>query len=649
MPQIPDTKVIIPRLSDTGAGKTLSILLALFYAALATTSTGGEWYTLFLPACLLGVAMILFCICSVQGYKIPSPGWAGWLAIGIGGGYFFIRAWYSPWMFESLSDMGLIIISLMMFMTGVYAGAGKGRHSIVPFLAAALGLLNGLMLGQQEFMDSHSSWFRPDFALSGTEINNIGLFGYKNFCGHFFSITGFFLCSYSLASPKKWGAYLILGLVLVILSCACNSRAAAPNALIGVTLCFFIYTASVFRNNKKFYVAGILFFLLLFLAMAYALLDLSSGAGTLASTLDIFSFGSRIELSRLAWSLADSAPWIGHGSQMFTNLATEFFAGANVPNFAHHEYAQAACDYGYVGLGLMLGLIGLFMILGFFSVLKLADDQKTVNPLGPASFCVLCMAAVHAYGEFIWHNPALIGASALCCGMICTSAAKKVKASQLVGKWAQGMGAATLAGLCLWYAWTAFPVWKASLYAQQASPSAPLSSLKSAAMSSHDPDLTRRYILHTLDRQTRPARRELLELNQMEECARAISPGNHALAAAQGLLYMYLGEYAAAERVLRPYVKYPDRFDDRMFAWSTTYINNLYAWSIATANRSPGQALSMAREAERLLSPGNNRTRFYGMKNKAVTAERKKRASEVTMLIMILQSSGAVPDHTWQQ
>ena len=55
-----------------------------------------RWHTLFLPACLLAAALRLFCFCILRGYKIPSPGLPGWLALGLGGGYFLLRAWFSP-------------------------------------------------------------------------------------------------------------------------------------------------------------------------------------------------------------------------------------------------------------------------------------------------------------------------------------------------------------------------------------------------------------------------------------------------------------------------------------------------------------------------------------------------------------------------
>lgn len=650
MPDPAPSKPSAPRIAETAAGKALTVLLALFYTLLATTAAGGEWHTLFLPACLLAAALLLFFFCILRGYKIPSPGLHGWLALGLGGGYFLLRAWLSPWFYyESVADLGLIATAMVMFMAGAYAGAGNGEKSVLPALAAALGLLNALLWGYQNMTGTEASWFRPDYSLFGTEIRNTGLFGYKNFSAHFLSVTGFFLCAYSMASARKWGISLFTGLALILISFTCSSRSAFPNALAGVTLCFFIYTSSVFRNNRKFYAAAILFILLLFLGAAYAVLDLTNGAGKLASLLDTFSFGSRLDLSRLAWALADQAPLFGHGSRMFTNLSTEFFAGASLPNFAHHEYAQAACDYGYAGLGLMLALLVLFLVSGFRSVLKLAAEHQRTNPLGPAAFCVLCIAAFHAYGEFIWHNPALLGASALCCGITCTAPLSRVKASRRAGRWVQASAALLLATLALSYAVRAFPVWKASLQAVPAASSQRLPMLEEAASRSLDPDLVRRSILHAAGSSPAPDMARLKELERQEEEAELLSPGNHGLAAAKSLLYIRQGRLTEAERLLRPYVESPGRFDDRMFAWTTIYNNMLYSWSAAMAARSPGQALSMALTAQRLMSAQTDQWLFYGALSPEVRKEHGLRLNELKMLILTLQARGAVPDLSWRQ
>ena len=101
-------------------------------------------------ACFLAAALLLFCFCILRGYKIPSPGLPGWLALGLGGGYFLVRAWFSPWFYyESVADLGLIATAIVMFAAGTYAGAGNGEKSILPVLAAALGLLNALLWGYQ--------------------------------------------------------------------------------------------------------------------------------------------------------------------------------------------------------------------------------------------------------------------------------------------------------------------------------------------------------------------------------------------------------------------------------------------------------------------------------------------------------------------
>ena len=93
----------------------------------------------------------------------------------------------------------------------------------------------------------------------------------------------------------------------------------------------------------------------------------------------------------------------------------------------------------------MLALLALFLISGLRSVLKLSGEHQRPNPLGPAAFCVLCIAAFHAYGEFIWHNPALLGASALCGGITCTAPLSRVKASRRAGRWLQATAALLMA------------------------------------------------------------------------------------------------------------------------------------------------------------------------------------------------------------
>lgn len=649
MPVPPTHNIPAPRITETAAGKAVMVLLALFYASLATTAAGGEWHTLFLPACLLAAALLLFCFCLLRGDKTPSPGVAGWLALGLGGGYFFLRAWFSPWFYyESVAELGLISTAMIMFMAGAYAGAGDGKKSVLPLLVTTLGLLNALLWGYQNMAETASSWFRPNYSLFGTEIHNTGLFGYKNFSAHFLTVTGFFLCAYSMAGARKWGAWLFTGIFLVLVSFTCGSRSAFPNALIGVTLCFFIYTSSVFHSSRKFYTAAILFILLLFFGAAYAVLDLANGAGRLAEMLDTFSFGNRLDLSKIAWILADQAPCFGHGSRMFTNLATEFFFDANLPNFAHHEYAQAACDYGYTGVTLMLALLVLFIILGFRSVLGLAGKKTRANPLGSAAFCVICIAAAHAYGEFIWHNPALIGAGALCCGITCTAALPKVKVSRRSGRWVQAVTAFSMAVLSLWYACLAFPAWKASWQAVPASSTARLPMLEQAAAASLDPDLVRRNILHAVGSSPYPTPERFRELERQEKQAELFSPGNHGLMAAKGLLHIHQGRYAEAERLLRPYV-YSPHFDDRMFAWTTIYNNMLYAWSASIASRSPGKALSMAMAAQELMSTGTKTWLYYGSQNPGVRKAYAERLNELHMLILTLKSRGAIPDSSWKE
>lgn len=149
-----------------------------------------------------------------------------------------------------------------MFAAGTYAGAGNGERVFFPYWlrhwaaeCPAVGVSehngNGSLLVQ-------TGLFPVRHGNPQHRIVRI-----QKFSAHFLSVTGFFLCAYSMASARKWGIRLFTGLALILVSFTCGSRSAFPNALAGVTLCFFIYTSSVFRNNRKFYTASILFIILL--------------------------------------------------------------------------------------------------------------------------------------------------------------------------------------------------------------------------------------------------------------------------------------------------------------------------------------------------------------------------------------------------
>ncbi|AYR28203.1 hypothetical protein CUB89_06175 [Akkermansia muciniphila] len=297
----------------------------------------------------------------------------------------------------------------------------------------------------------------------------------------------------------------------------------------------------------------------------------------------------------------------------------------------------------------MLALLALFLISGLRSVLKLSGEHQRPNPLGPAAFCVLCIAAFHAYGEFIWHNPALLGASALCGGITCTAPLSRVKASRRVGRWLQATAALLMAILALCYAFLAFPVWKNSLQAVPASSSNRLPMLEAAASCSLDPDLVRRNILHAAGSSPPPSPARLKVLEHQEEKAERLSPGNHGLTAAKSLLYILQGRLTEAEQLLRPYVESPGRFDDRMFAWTTIYNNMLYSWSTAIAAQSPGRALSMAMTAQRLMSAQTDRWLYYGALDPEVRKKHYSRLNELKMLIMMLQARGTTPDPSWRK
>ncbi len=632
------------RLSDSKLGSWIGGIVFILFFSLLTFGSGSEWYSLCPAMVILCPFVILCCIGIFRGYKLPSPGVLGWLAMAAGG-YFLIRAITSPWIFNTIDDVNLIIFAIIFFILGTCIGGDRNEANKMPAIIATLGGLHAALWIWQNISGDVSSWFRPDFSPLGIELKNFGLFGYKNFCGHFFSICGFFLCAWSLGCSRKWGKYFWLGALLIVLSFTCHSRAALPNCLLGTLICGFIYLTNIYHHTK-FIAYSIIFTILLILGASFVLLDLSNGKGSLDTLLNTYIFGVRIDLTKEAWSLADNAPLFGHGARMYTNLALENIAGSHNPNFVHHEYAQAACDYGYIGFALILLLLGSGLFIGIRQILRQIHHSEENAPLAYGAFCVLAIASVHAYGEFIWHNSALLSCSALALGILYSYGPRKLKALPIIGKFAYSIIAIGIGLYGLIYTIWVYPMFMSSW---SASPCTTTSNkaLAQAFFDYHHPTLSTQYIYQSVNAKT--SKSELKKVDAALSQTEAKSPTNHALVASRALIYLYQGKYEQAEKVLRPYCQNPRKYTDNMYPWKTTYANILYTWGIALAQTEPNKSLSLFQEALDTLSPLTNKWLYFRAGDPKVRKKHRQDINSLKLSIRILKHQGATPDHSWKK
>lgn len=633
------------RLSDSKLGRWIGGIVFIVFFSLLSFGSGGEWYALCPAMTMLFPFVILCCIGIFRGYKLPSPGILGWLAM-TAGGYFLIRASTSPWIFNAIDDVNLIIFGIVFFILGTCIGGNRKEENKLPALIATLGGLHAILWIWQNISGDVSSWFRPDYSPLGIELKNFGLFGYKNFCGHFFSICGFFLCAWSLGSSRKWGKYFWLGSLLIGLSFTCHSRAAFPNCLLGTLICGFIYLTNIYHQTKKFIACSIIFTILLILGTSFVLLDLSNGKGSLDTLLNTYIFGVRIDLTKEAWSLADNAPFFGHGARMYTNLALENIAGSHNPNFAHHEYAQAACDYGYIGFTIMLLLLGSGLFIGIRQILRQIHHSEENAPLVYGAFCVIAIASIHAYGEFIWHNPALLSCSALSLGILYAYGPRKLKALPITGKFTYSLIAIGIGLYGLIYAIWVYPMFISSWNAAPCTTTSN-KALKQAFFDYHHPTLSTQYIYQSVNAKTSES--ELKGIDSALSQTEAKSPNNHALVASRALIYLYQGKYEQAEKVLRPYCQNPCKYTDNMYPWKTTYANILYTWGIALAKTEPNKSLSLFQEALDTLTPLTNKWLYFRAGDPKVRKKHRQDINSLKLSIRILKHQGATPDHSWKK
>lgn len=114
----------------------------------------------------------------------------------------------------------------------------------------------------------------------------------------------------------------------------------------------------------------------------------------------------RFKLFEDAWQMFLQRPWFGYGPATFDYVHQRFHGPAfqSRAYYTHNDYLNTLCDYGAVGLVMVLGFV-LFLALSFFPP---KDSKSTVRQtdLSVLGFAVLVASLVHAVVDFNFHLPA---------------------------------------------------------------------------------------------------------------------------------------------------------------------------------------------------------------------------------------------------
>lgn len=460
-------------MTETGTGRAACLLLALiWFVSMGVADTNAYSY----PPLLAGLALVILLVLSaiIRGAKVVQLSRTAWLSLCVGG-YFLIRCLSSPSVVESWQEASTILGCGIFYVAGVYAAQGRSFRTVLLLLIIA-GALNLIYFGLMHDTDVPMEWAgRPSVGPGGINNRPTTLFVYKNHAAAFLCMVGALLFAAALWLKLKSGLRLLLcaGAVLCILiSPECHSRSPyfmGPVMLLGGWV---LWVVIKLYEDDKLGVGGII--------SGFVILGLLGV--TLCAALfepDIIRFfeeldsDSRFAIWRETCRLLPDTPAWGNGAlsaqwliMALPNLHVPFFGMANM---AHNEYLQVWVDYGLIGLGCMVYVIGWHLFRGIRIMSSEAVDsrQRIMTALA-----VLCLTgwSFCSMVDFFWHHFAIAGMTAFAAGITASpypyinprkGIHRKVSAQRAHGKGMLAFVGMLTMGCSVWLAYRTLPAWEA--------------------------------------------------------------------------------------------------------------------------------------------------------------------------------------------
>ncbi|MFQ3670037.1 MAG: O-antigen ligase family protein [Verrucomicrobiia bacterium] len=234
-------------------------------------------------------------------------------------------------------------------------------------------------------------------------------------------ISGFFGC------PNHFGNFLVMS-ALTATVLATIRRGPWLGRIFLIYAALMMTAGVLFSISRGSYLAWLAGFGLLSLLWAWHLTTgtrwikiIVAAGGTVAITLaglgfwffsqqeralSLFRDDFRFRLFDDAWRMFLQAPWIGYGPATF-DFVHQRFHGPEFQSrayYTHNDYLNTLCDYGLVGLALVLGFVGLLA----WSFRPPPESKSTARQtdLAALGYAVLAASLVHALVDFNFHLPA---------------------------------------------------------------------------------------------------------------------------------------------------------------------------------------------------------------------------------------------------
>lgn len=574
-------------MTETLTGRTACVLLALvWFVSMGVGDANAYSYVPLLAG--LAVVVLLALSAMIRGAKVVRLSATAWVSLGIGV-YFLVRCLCSFSVVESWREASIILGCGVFYVAGVYAAQGRSLRTVGIVLAVAVAL-NVIYWCLMQQPDVPMEWAgRPAVGPGSFNHRPVTLFVYKNHAGGFLMMGGMLLAALALWARGGAGrvGVALLAVVAMGLSGQCGTRSIyllAPLLLVGMWLMSVVIKL---YSDQKLGVLTILSGFVLLGGIGVAVCGVLFDPEVLDMAVNADSH-DRFVYWRECLPLLHRAPWWGYGadSVQWLLLPVDTLTTCTI-NYAHNEYLQAWMDYGLIGLGGVVAVLGLHGCRAFrvLASERVPYQQRVLTAL--AFLCLFGWAAA-AFVDFFWHHFAIAGMTAFAAGVLASPYADEERKSGRVRKVGlqsyQGKGVLALMGvgvlaLCACLASRCYPAWRSQWEFGRLS----ADGVDETGDARHEmlkklvPQYPASELMDTYFRIPRSSDDWETEVRLLE-CVLAANPHQLYTVTMLGKMLSDHGQYERAERLYRRYYV-GDGMESVMVAeWSGFYALNLLRW-----------------------------------------------------------------------
>ncbi len=358
--------------------------------------------------------------------------------------WFAWRAWNSP-----VAELGMADLMLLAGVVGTFTslraieGNATGER-ILMWGTALLLAANVVVVGMQV----KDPTFTPVFLSRASEFPT-GFYAHYNEAAGYLIVSSLLVAAAALFGRQGfstrilWGLIAAGGLAAVYFT---RSRGGILGAAVGVGVFAAMSLVIGQRQKARWFAPALIAVPLIGLAIGGFLIagwqgsqELRQSGSGIAGMMDN---NSRLFLLGIAMSCIGEHPLAGGGSRSFSWESYRFFENelqgdvmANLPQQVHNELIQAATDYGLIGAGLLLGLLGALVVTAVVRIVfgesrSGRDDGDAWRLGGLAALAGMFVQSCFSFVFHLFPGVVLLG---ICLGAICCPAVGRGRRPLVVG------------------------------------------------------------------------------------------------------------------------------------------------------------------------------------------------------------------------